>query len=109
MGRTQGKGSAIMPKFWDSIALIKCTVSEDFNQEFIWDDDMELDIYPRGNAKTGLREYGTKNLLKDGAALDADTSHRNVKSYTMTEDDFYRFYASRYLMLQNTPLARFAE
>lgn len=109
LARTQGKGSVLMPKFWDSIALIKCTLSENYNPELIWDDDMMLNIYPRGNAKTGVREYGTKVALKSGKTEEADTSRRNIKSYTMTEDDYYKLYASRFLMLENTPLARFAE
>ncbi|MCH5295438.1 MAG: hypothetical protein J1F14_06015 [Treponema sp.] len=109
VARTLGRGSVLMPKFWDSIALINCTVGEEFNRELVWDDDMMLNIYPRGNAKTGIREYRTLSLMHDGTTEDADTTYRNVKSYNMTEDDFYKHYVSRFLMLKDTPLARFAE
>jgi len=104
IARTMGKGSISMPKFWDSIAIINCQISEIFNPELIWDDDMTLEVYPRGNAKVGLREYKTLTILKGGKTEAADTSRRNLKSYTLTDDDYYKSYASRFLMLQGTPL-----
>lgn len=101
--RTEGHGGPKMLKWWDSCAILYCTVSDIFNPEFMWDDDMSLNIYPRGNAKTGLREYGTKIMDKDGNLTEADTARRNIKSYLMTENDFINNYASRYLILKNTP------
>ena len=66
---------------------------------------MERDIYPRGNARTGLREYNTRIVTKNGKVTDADTTRRNIKSYTLTDDDYFRGYASRYLILHDTPFA----
>ena len=102
--RTAGNGSADTKKDWDSAAFINCTVSDSFDQSFAWDDDLVLNIYPRGNAKTGLREYGTKIRTSNGTILESDTTLRNIKFYTLTDDDYYKFYASRYLILQGTPL-----
>lgn len=105
LARTLGKGSALSLKYWDSIAFINCIVSDLFSEEFMWDDDMSLNVYPRGNFKTGLREYNTKVLDKNGSIEEADTSLRNVKSYLLTEDDYFKGYASRYLILHDTPFA----
>lgn len=103
--RTEGKGSATSPKNWDSAVFLNCGISELFNSEFAWDDDMNLDIYPRGNAKTGLREYNSKVILKNGKVEEADTTRRNVKSYLLTDDDYFKNYASRYLILKDTPFS----
>lgn len=102
VARTQGKGSSTSKSNWDSVALIRCKVSEGFHPEYFWDDDMELEIYPRGNARNGLREYKTITVMYDGKESEADTGRRNIKSYTMTDDDFFAHYASRYLVLKGT-------
>lgn len=103
--RTDGKGSASSTKNWDNVALIDCLIDEWFSPEIVWDDDMNLKIYPRGNAKNGIREYGTRVEDKNGKIEVADTSRRSVMSYTLTEDDYFKGYASRFLILQDTPLA----
>ena len=66
---------------------------------------MNLEVYPRGNAKCGIREYNSKITLKGGKVTEADTSKRNIKSYTLTEDDYFNGYASRYLILHDTPFS----
>lgn len=101
--RTDGKGSSTSDKDWDSIALVDCMISELYAPELLWDDDMNLEVYPRGNSKVGLREYNSKTVLKNGSVEEADTSRRNVKSYTLTDEDYFNGYASRYLMLRETP------
>ncbi|MBQ3688071.1 MAG: hypothetical protein II932_09570 [Treponema sp.] len=103
--RTAGLGQGTTGKNFDNAAFINCRVAESFSPEFEWDDDMELTIYPRGNAESGIREYGTKTVLEDGSEQPADTSRRNVKSYTLTDDDYFKMYASRYLLFEGTPLA----
>jgi hypothetical protein len=70
---------------------------------------MSLEIYPRGNAKSGIREYGTQIVSKTGKILETDTTRRNVKSYLLTESDYFADYASRYLILKDTPFANNAE
>ena len=47
----------------------------------------------------------SKIALKGGKVTEADTSKRNIKSYTLTEDDYFNGYASRYLILHDTPFA----
>ncbi len=101
--RTAGKGSATTKRDWDSVAFVNCTMSDLFEQELVWDDDMNLDVYPRGNAMTGIREYNTRVVNADGVSEPADTALRNVKTYSLTEDDYFNGYASRYLILKNTP------
>ena len=103
--RTDGAGNSESKKDWDSIAFINCIFSDIFAQELLWDDDMNLEVYPRGNAKCGIREYNSKIALKGGKVTEADTSKRNIKSYTLTEDDYFNGYASRYLILHDTPFA----
>ncbi len=103
--RTAGKGCQSSQKDWDSMALVNCFVSDIFDDSFVWDDDMELEVYPRGNAKTGFREYNTRIVMKNGKVAAADTTRRNIKSYTLTDDDYFRGYASRYLILHDTPFA----
>lgn len=103
--RTEGKGSAYSKENWDSIALINCMVSEYFNEEFGWDDDHMLEVHPRANAKCGWREYNTKIVKANGTVEESDTCMRNVKSYLLTDNDYTEGYASRYLILKNTPLS----
>ena len=103
--RTDGKGSSTSLKDWDNVALINCIIEDWYSPEMVFDDDMNLKIFPRGNAKNGIREYGTKIIEKGGKLTVADTARRNVMSYTLTDEDSYRFYASRFLICQNTPLA----
>jgi pectinesterase len=103
--RTAGLGKASTGKDFDNAAFLNCRVSEFFSPEFEWDDDMQLDIYPRGNAESGIREYGTKTLLDGGGEEPADTARRNVKSYTLTDDDYFKMYSSRFLIFGGTPLA----
>ncbi|MBQ9538120.1 MAG: hypothetical protein IJU95_02525 [Treponema sp.] len=103
--RTAGLGQISTGRNFDNAAFINCRVSDIYSPEFEWDDDMELSICPRGNAESGIREYGTKTILESGGETASDTSRRNVKSYTLTDDDYFKMYASRYLIFENTPLA----
>lgn len=103
--KTDGKGSAASTKDWDNLALIDCVLDDWYSPEIVWDDDMNLTIYPRGNAKNGIREYGTRTADKNGKIVAADTARRSIMSYTLTEDDYFKGYASRFLILQDTPLA----
>jgi len=104
--RTEGHGGPGKLKWWDSVAFINCFMSDIFNPELAWDDDMELEIYPRGNPATGIREYNTRVVAKGGKVSEADTTRRNIKSYLLTDDDYFDGYASRYLILKETPFSR---
>ena len=103
--RTEGKGKPSSKKNWDSAAFINCTFSDVYNSDFLFDDDMNLEVFPRGNATCGIREYGSKTASSSGELL-PDESRRNVKIYTLTEDDYFKGYASRYLILHDTPFAK---
>ena len=103
--KTDGKATQDSPNGWDSVAFVRCLFSELYNQELVWDDDMQLEVFPRGNAKSGVREFNSKVIQKNGTVVEAETSLRNVKTYTLTQDDFFAGYASRYLVLKETPFA----
>lgn len=104
--RTAGKGSAMTMLGWDSVALINCQVNAYYDEELSWDDDHSLTVYPRANAKYGWREYNTTIVNKNGEITPADTSRRNVKAYLLTESDYFAGYASRFLILNGTPLVK---
>lgn len=105
--RTAGKGKSFSNNNWDSIALIKCKVDEKYNEEFAWDDDHELEVYPRGNEANGWREYNTKIVKADGTIEDADTSRRNVRSHLLNDAEYFNSFASRYLILHDTKFAEY--
>lgn len=101
--RADGSSNAL--RNWDSVAFLNCTFTEAYSSELLWDDDMALTVYPRGNARCGVREYGSRIQNEDGTLENVDTTKRNVKVYTLTEEDFSERYASRYLILGDTPFA----
>lgn len=105
--RTDGLGNSGSEKYWDSIAFINCLFSDGYSPELLWDDDMSLEVYPRGNARFGIREYNSRSVSKSGKVSESDTVRRNVRTYTLTEDDYFNGYASRYLILHDTPFAEF--
>ena len=101
--RTLGKGSALTRKDYDNVAFVNCSMSELFGKELVWDDDMNLVVYPRGNASAGVREYCTRVVKADGSVEPVDTALRNVRTYSLTDDDYFSGYSSRYLIFKNTP------
>ena len=103
--RTEGKGKPSSKKNWDSAAFVNCTFSDVYNADFLFDDHMNLEVFPRGNATCGIREYGSKTASSTGELSPAEI-RRNVKIYTLTEDDYFKGYASRYLILHDTPFAQ---
>ena len=103
--RTTGQGSALSPKNWDNAAIINCKISDMIDEELVWDDDMNLNVYPRGNAKVGLREYNTQIMDKNGNLTPADTGRHNIKSYLLTNQDYNNGYATRYQILHDTLFA----
>lgn len=102
--KTDGKGTSSSEKNWDNVAFINCTMSSFYNTELVFDDDMNLEVYPRGNAKSGIREYKPKIQDEETKEItEADTTRRNNKVYTLTDNDYFSSYASRYLILHDTP------
>lgn len=100
--RTLGKGSETSSKYWDNVALINCEIDGFFDPELIFDDDMNLELYPRGNAQHGVREMNSRTRTSSGKLEPCDTSRRNIRQYTLTNDDYNKYYATRYQILKNT-------
>ncbi len=103
--RTEGKASPETKNNWDNITFINCLFDEHYDEELISDDDMNLEIFPRGNSKSGIREYNSKVLKENKSVENADTVNRNVKCYKLTDEDYFKSYASRYLILKDTVFA----
>ena len=88
MARSQGTGKPDSPDRWDSIALIDCTVDEQYDAEFWTDEDEIRAVYPeKGSKEYGWREYGTKRLFADGKECADDTSMRAKYGYIMTKKE----------------------
>lgn len=94
IGRSAGTGKADSEDRWDSIALIRCTVSEFYEDCFWTDEDGKRAVYPeKGSATVGWREFGTRKLLEDGRNVESDFSKRSPHGYVMTEEEYQKFYA----------------
>jgi pectinesterase len=108
IARSSGTGKADSEDRWDSVALINCTVSADYDPCFWTDEDGTREVYPPvGNAMTGWREYGTRTILENGQNIPADTSKRSSHGYIMTNKEYFAHYASASLILgQKTPSAQ---
>ena len=92
IGRSSGTGSENSVERWDSIALIDCIVSSDYDEAFYTDENGERNVYPAGSAQSGWREYGTKILLPDGTLHNASTSKRYKMNYSLSEQEYHQFY-----------------
>ncbi len=88
VGRSQGTGKADSVDRWDSIALINCTVSKEYDESLWTDEDGTRAVYPvKGSALCGWREYKTKIELKDGTFTEYDASKQEKHGYSMTDSD----------------------
>lgn len=90
IGRTQGTGKADSVDRWDSIALVNCTISEEYD-EALWtgkgDDGItDRTVWPpKGSAECGWREFGTKIKHADGTVTIWDKSRQEAHGYSMSE------------------------
>ncbi len=103
IARANGKGSEQSADRWDSVALINCTVGENYTSEFFSDEGGTRAIFPKGSALFGFREYGTKTRKSDGSVLKADTTERNALSYVMSEEEYEANYKSNDFILRDFP------
>lgn len=88
IGRSQGTGKPDSVDRWDSIALINCTLSENYNSSLWTDEDGSRVVYPeKGSWEFGWRQYGTKIRKKDGSLIDYDSNNQEKHGYTMTKDE----------------------
>jgi pectinesterase len=100
IGRSSGTGTADSAERWDSIALINCTVSSEYDPKFWTDEDGTRAVYPPvGTALTGWREYGTRSILESGQNVAADVSHRSPHGYVLSPEEFRAFYADAAMVL----------
>lgn len=85
VGRSQGTGSEKSPDRWDSIALINCTLDENYESELWTDENGTKLVFPqKGSKETGWREFGTMRKLKDGSVVEDSITGRNQHGYIMT-------------------------
>ena len=99
MGRSAGTGKPTSLDRWDSIALINCTISPEYDEALWTDEGGKRAVYPKGSAATGWREYGTKTLGENGHTIAADTSKRSPYGYVMNNKEYFARYASSSLIL----------
>ena len=99
IGRSSGTGKPDSPDRWDSIALINCTVSPEYDVALWTDEGGKRAVYPKGSATVGWREYGTKTLGENGHTIAADTNKRSPHGYVMNNKEYFARYASSSLIL----------
>ncbi|BDC96966.1 MULTISPECIES: pectinesterase family protein [Treponema] len=88
IGRSQGTGKKDSVDRWDSIALIKCRISEKYDSALWTDEGGTRAVYPeKGSALTGWREFGTVVVQSDGTEIPYDAKKQERHGYAMTEND----------------------
>lgn len=88
IGRSQGTGKADSVDRWDSIALINCVISSEYNEALWTDEDGSKKVWPeKGCALYGWREFNTKIRLPDGSVKDYDSSKQEKHGYSLTQSE----------------------
>lgn len=108
VARSSGTGRSDSPDRWDSVALINCTVSPEYDTSLWTDEGGKRAVYPAGSAAVGWREYGTKSPGKDGIHVAADTDSRSPHGYVMSGQEYRARYADSSLIL-GAAAARYAQ
>jgi pectinesterase len=86
IGSSQGTGKPDSIDRWDSIALVNCRISENYDAALWTDEDGSRAVYPeKGSTLTGWRQFGTKIVKKSGEILPYDEKLQEKHGYTMTE------------------------
>ncbi len=100
IARSSGTGAYNSPDRWDSVALITCTVSAEYDSALWTDENGTRAVYPpTGTALTGWREYGTKTPSEQGHLVAADTTKRSPHGYVMANKEYFAHYANSALIL----------
>ena len=87
IGRTEGTGRADSLDRWDSIALLDCVISEQYDSA-LWTNEEKRVVFPqKGSALCGWREFETKIRQKDGAILPYNKNAQNKHGFSMTKSD----------------------
>lgn len=88
VGRSQGTGSAKSVDRWDSIALINCTVSPEYDEALWTDENGTKKVWPeKGSALSGWREFNTRIKFADGREEKYDSSKQEKHGYTLTQGE----------------------
>lgn len=93
VARSSGTGRSDSPDRWDSVVLINCTVSPEYDVSLWTDEGGSRAVYPAGSAAVGWREYGTKSPGKDGVPVAADTGRRSPHGYVLSDQEYRAGYA----------------
>lgn len=87
VGRSQGTGKPDSVDRWDSIALVNCTLDENYDEALWTDEDGKKEVYPsKGTKDFGWREFGTKRKVASEIRDDSITG-RNQHGYIMTKEE----------------------
>ncbi|WP_147644889.1 pectinesterase family protein [Treponema pectinovorum] len=88
IARTEGTGKPDSVDRWDSIALIDCTIDENYEAELWTDEGGSRAVFPeKGSMDFGWREWGTLRIDSKGNKMLDDTSLRNTHVYIMTKNE----------------------
>jgi len=88
IGRSQGTGKKDSVERWDSIALINCTISCEYDKSLWTDENGSRAVYPeKGSALVGWREYSTKFKDSNGIIENYDFSLQEKHGYSMNLND----------------------
>lgn len=88
IGRSQGTGKPASVDRWDSIALIDCKISTEYDPALWTDEDGTRAVYPvKGSALTGWRQFGSQILHKNGTLSAYDEALQEKHGYTMSENE----------------------
>ncbi len=91
IGRSAGTGAKDSVDRWDSIALLDCTLDENYSKELWTDENGTRSVFPqKGTANCGWREWKTRFVQKDGSIfpLDASKQEKHGQSLSKDETDF---------------------
>ncbi|WP_191015152.1 pectinesterase family protein [Treponema zioleckii] len=95
IGRSQGTGKKDSVDRWDSIALVNCTVSPEYDEALWTDENGTRAVYPeKGCALTGWREFGTKIRGADSNLVPYDSKKQEKHGYTMSLSDLQQLQKS---------------
>ncbi len=93
VGRSEGTGKADSKDRWDSIALINCTLDDNYDKSLWYDEAPKGPVWPeKGSSLTGWREYGTKVDDGSGKIKPCDTSKRSIHNYILTDSEYEMYY-----------------
>ncbi len=93
IGRSQGTGRADSVDRWDSIALLCCTMDENYAPCLWTDEGGTREVWPtKGSQSTGWRQYNLKVKKEDGSLIKYDSSLEEKHGYELTRAEGEQLY-----------------